>query len=299
MADTIHYSLSLFRDTILNAVSRLEFELRDAGLKNGSTPQQSNVRLEEIIRDLSKRIETLESRKEIDLTNELLNMKATNNTKNVIVSPNIRSTPALTAAVAAASIALPEFELNHDNSDSDSCCSSDGDVIETISAIEKDESFEKNHNIEEVGVEEQEAEVEEEEEVEEEDVVEETTEEEEHHEVIEEETEEEVEEEQEELKEIKIKGVKYFIDSNNTVYSETEDGYEEVGTFNPKTKTIEAIVVEEEEKQEDEEDDEEEAIEVEDFIYKGTTYQKDQEGNVYLDGEQIGTWNGKKIIKNA
>lgn len=45
-----------------------------------------------------------------------------------------------------------------------------------------------------------------------------------------------------------------------------------------------------------EEEVEEEAIEVEDFNYKGLIYQRDLDNNVYLDGEHIGTWNGKKII---
>lgn len=44
-----------------------------------------------------------------------------------------------------------------------------------------------------------------------------------------------------------------------------------------------------------EEEDDEEGIEVEDFEYKGTTYQRDADGNVYLDGEQVGVWTGKTI----
>ena len=56
---------------------------------------------------------------------------------------------------------------------------------------------------------------------------------------------------------------------------------------------VEVEVVEEEEEVVE---DEEEAIEVEEFLYKGQTYQRDAENNVYLDGTQVGTWNGKKII---
>jgi len=44
------------------------------------------------------------------------------------------------------------------------------------------------------------------------------------------------------------------------------------------------------------EDEDEAEVEVDDFEYKGTTYQRDPEGNVYLDDERVGTWNGKKII---
>jgi len=64
----------------------------------------------------------------------------------------------------------------------------------------------------------------------------------------------------------------------------------------------EEVEVEEEEGEEVEEEEveeeevEEEAIEVEDFNYKGLIYQRDLDNNVYLDGEHIGTWNGKKII---
>ena len=53
---------------------------------------------------------------------------------------------------------------------------------------------------------------------------------------------------------------------------------------------------EQEEEEQEEEAEEEEAIEVEEFTYKGTVYQRDSENTVYLDGEEIGTWNGKKII---
>jgi hypothetical protein len=90
------------------------------------------------------------------------------------------------------------------------------------------------------------------------------------------------------LKPIKIDGKSYYIDEEQNVYAETEDGYEQVGTFDSKTKKL---VVEEESSDEDED-----GIVVEDFVYKGKTYQRDEEGNVYLDGEQIGTWNGKRIV---
>jgi hypothetical protein len=47
--------------------------------------------------------------------------------------------------------------------------------------------------------------------------------------------------------------------------------------------------------EEEEEEEGEEGIEVEDFEYKGTVYQKDAAGTVYLDGEEVGFWNGKTI----
>jgi hypothetical protein len=51
----------------------------------------------------------------------------------------------------------------------------------------------------------------------------------------------------------------------------------------------------EEEMNDEEEDDDENGIEVEDFEYKGTMYQRDSDNNVYLDGEMVGIWNGKNI----
>lgn len=110
-------------------------------------------------------------------------------------------------------------------------------------------------------------------------------------EVVEEEESEVEEESGSDLKKVIIKGVSYYMDSSNTVYQETEDGYEEVGTYNPKFDRIEVA---------EEEEEEEEAIETEEFVYKGQTYQRDAEGNVYDDeGDVIGHWNGKKIIAAA
>lgn len=101
----------------------------------------------------------------------------------------------------------------------------------------------------------------------------------------------------EQLKKIIIKGVQYYMDDDNVVYTETEDGYEQVGTYDAKTDSLILDEVAEAVEEEDEEEDEgEEAIEVEDFLYKGKTYQRDSDNNVYEDGEQVGTWNGKKIV---
>jgi len=58
---------------------------------------------------------------------------------------------------------------------------------------------------------------------------------------------------------------------------------------------VEEVEVEEEE----EEEQEEQEIQVEEFVYKGTTYHRDSEGTVYLDGEEVGIWNGKKIVLSA
>lgn len=78
---------------------------------------------------------------------------------------------------------------------------------------------------------------------------------------------------------------------------EIEEEVEEEGEEEEEEETEEVEGEEGEvEENAEEAEEEEEAIEVEEFEYKGKTYQRDAEGNVYLDGEEIGTWNGKKII---
>ena len=79
---------------------------------------------------------------------------------------------------------------------------------------------------------------------------------------------------------------KYWVDENLVVYKETEEGYEEIGTYNTETGDLD---IENEEK-------EEEAVETVEFTYKGTTYYRDQENNVYdEDGEEIGIWTGSVV----
>ena len=195
------------------------------------------------------------------------------NTRNILV-PSVRSTPALAAAVAAASALPPDLDLNSETSsesEEEDVFEEKGEVNEPIEVEEHEEEA-----VEEETVEEEAADEAAEEGVVEGDVVEGS-------ECSKEST---VDAEEPELKPIKIKKVLYYIDSENNLYSETEDGYEQVGVYDPETKTIKPV----------EEQESEGAVEVEDFVYKGTTYQRDAENNVYLDGEQVGTWNGKKII---
>ena len=251
MADNIHNTLAAFRDTMLTAIARLEFQLRDS-MTGRDLYERSTVlseihgpdmsKYEATLQELFKRIDGLEQRVSESqmLEREFMEIRPALNTRNILV-PSVRSTPALAAAVAAASALPPDLELNS----------------ETSSESEEEE------DVAEKAVEE--------EAVEEEVVSEEATE----------------EESEPELKPIKIKKVQYYIDSENNLYSETEDGYEQVGVYDPETKTIKPV---------EEEEESEGAVEVEDFVYKGTTYQRDAENNVYLDGEQVGTWNGKKII---
>jgi hypothetical protein len=271
MADNIHTTLAAFRDTVLTAIARLEFQLRDS--MTGRDLYERSTILSDIhgpdmskhganIQELFKRIDSLERRiveqqREPILEREFMDIRPAVNTRNILV-PSVRSTPALAAAVAAASTP-PEFELNSETS-SESSEETAEEVAEE--EIAEEEVEEKAVVVEEASVEKTVEEVEE--------------------------AEEEVEEEPE-LKPITIKKVQYYIDSENNLYSETEDGYEQVGVYDPETKTIKPV---------EEDESEDEGVEVEDFEYKGKTYQRDAENNVYLDGEQVGTWNGKKIVPN-
>lgn len=271
MADNIHTTLAAFRDTVLTAIARLEFQLRDS--MTGRDLYERSTILSEIhgpdmskheanIQELFKRIDSLERRiveqqREPILEREFMDIRPSVNTRNILV-PSVRSTPALAAAVAAASAAPPEFELNSETS---SESSEEADEV----ASEEEEAVAEEASVEEAAVEEKNAEEE-----------------------VEEEAQEEAEEEPE-LRPITIKKVQYYIDSENNLYSETEDGYEQVGVYDPETKTIKPI---------EEDETEDQGVEVEDFEYKGKTYQRDAENNVYLDGEQVGTWNGKKIVPN-
>ncbi len=273
MADTIHSALSSFRDTMLTAVARLEFELRDAAAASAAKavydiPIKSEVqdvtvsstltKFEKTLQDIASRMNELEVKLTASSTpisvqsptldskvvQELMSIQLPEHSRNVLV-PSIRSTPALAAAVAAANV--PVLTLS-----------------------------------EEEVVEESEEEVEEE-------VVEVEAEEEEEGDVVE----ESEDDSSEPLKKVVIKGQTYYMDDDNAVYHETEDGYEQVGTYNPKTDSVEVIA---DEVEAEEAEEEEEAVEVEEFVFKGKTYQRDSDNNVYLDGDHIGTWNGKKII---
>ncbi len=269
MADSLHNTLATFRDSILQSIARLEFQLRDSAgaaagvvqsesvlnnnndilqrLANLETKihmagqSQSNQTVNAILTQMimfEKRLnhleETAQPTQEVasNEIEEILTIEEPTTTRNIVI-PSIRSTPALAAAVAAANpvpIAL----------DSDSVSEESGEVIEEEEESESEDSGP-------------------------------------------------------DLKKVIIKGVSYYMDESNTVYQETEDGYEEVGTYNPKLDRVE--VNQEEEEVEEEADEEEEAIETEEFVYKGNTYQRDAEGNVYDDdGDVIGFWNGKKIV---
>ena len=86
--------------------------------------------------------------------------------------------------------------------------------------------------------------------------------------------------------------IKPSVGSKNIVISRTNSPAlaTAIASLNPPM-----IDLDDEEEEEEEEDEEDEGIEVEDFDYKGTTYQRDSDGTVYLEGEEVGFWNGKTI----
>jgi hypothetical protein len=258
MADSLHNVLASFRDSILQSIARLEFQMRDIAAAQRFTPTHSVYEVppsqgssDPAIHEILSRIESLEMKMselaakpvvsvkkestgsfhETDEVEEIIKIEQPANTRNIIVLSAV-STPALAAAVAAVNPEPAPIAL-----DSVSESDASGEVVE----------------------------------------------------------EEESENSVPDLKKVIIKGVSYYMDSSNTVYQETEDGYEEVGTYNPKLDRIEVT-----EEAAEEEEEEEEAIETEEFVYKGQTYQRDAEGNVYDDeGDVIGHWNGKKIVAAA
>jgi hypothetical protein len=270
MADSLHLALSAFRDTMLTAVARLEFAIRDTERSVGSSTPSDNLDTDitrelcdltsshtSIVGDHSTRIDILEKKfqsfqeqlaavlKATEETKELLKIPApSSTTKNVLIS-----TPALSAAVAA-TIQPPAMDLDEE---------------------EEEEEEVQYQDVQMNGVGEGE--------------------------VVEEE-EEDDDDSLPNLRQVTIKGKQYFMDSENSVYVETDEGYEEIGKYNPALDCIEGAEEEEADVEQEEEEDEE-AVEVEEFVYKNKIYQRDTENNVYDDGEHIGTWNGKKIIPLA
>ena len=279
MADSLHNTLASFRDSILQSIARLEFQLRDSAATTVVQPQPSTeiynrvAALEQFvktdqkgiselymkqgtehnhtIRALISRIESLEmklsttqTKQSSESVEEILTIEQKPTTRNIVVT-SVRSTPALSAIIADVNLE-PDVLDSESESDVEHCEMSESDCTG---------------------------------------------------EVIEDEEEEEETDSGPELTNVIIKGVSYYMDSSNTVYQETEDGYEEVGIYNPKFDRIDVV---EEEAEEEEVEEEEEAIETEEFVYKGQTYQRDAEGNVYDDeGDVIGHWNGKKIVAVA
>jgi hypothetical protein len=80
----------------------------------------------------------------------------------------------------------------------------------------------------------------------------------------------------------------YWLDQNLVVYKETDDGYVEIGTYDAESGELDIV--------DDEEEEEECAVETTEFTYKGKTYFRDEDNNVYNeDGEEIGIWTGTVV----
>ncbi len=320
----MHMALASFRDEILTSIARLEFQLRDIPQRNGTHNNYCNTKYgyfnnatnvsdsqrndtfwnDDNSKDtahkeeMERRIRALEASIQMLLENQnrqpavskassitttieddLLNMQAPADTRNIIVKSH-SGTPALAAAVAAAN-ALTPLDIG-------STPLAHAVVVENTVLVEDEtEADEEGEEVE--GDEEVEGEeVDDDEEVEGEEEAD-----------VEDDEEASVVEEEDDapaLTRMVLNNQVYFLDEENTAYQETEDGYEEVGKFNPVTKRVEVSIEQEEQEEQEEAEEEEEGIEVEEFIYKGKVYARDTENNVYLDGEQVGTWNGKKIV---
>ena len=79
------------------------------------------------------------------------------------------------------------------------------------------------------------------------------------------------------------------------IYKETEEGYEEIGSYDPDTGELNIEEGEGEDEGEEVEAEDEE-IETVEFTFKGKTYLRDEENNVYNeDGEEVGKWTGTAI----
>jgi hypothetical protein len=89
------------------------------------------------------------------------------------------------------------------------------------------------------------------------------------------------------LERLEIDDDVYWLNEDNIVFKDTDNGLEEIGTYDRETGEIEV---------KDEDTDEE--IETVEFTYKGVSYYRDEDNNVYNeDSEHIGTWSGTKIIR--
>ena len=80
----------------------------------------------------------------------------------------------------------------------------------------------------------------------------------------------------------------YWLDQNLVVYKETDDGYVEIGTYDEETGELNI--------DDDDEEEEEEGIQTTEFTYKGKSYRRDEDNNVYNEeGDEIGIWTGTVV----
>jgi hypothetical protein len=255
MADYIHQSLAAFRETMLTGIARLEFQIRDFAATSSSSDSSEDKSsigpvLEETLLHLARRLDSIEASLQHRLPavvvkeensdetlDEIIKMEQPSTTRNILVQ-SVRSTPALAAAVAAASAFPPALDLLDSETIASKLETDDGGdessgpdfqqiVIkgkpyymdsEMCVYKETDEGYEQIGKYDSVS----DTIIYEEEEQEEE------TQEEHEGEVLEE------EEESPDLEQFTWKGNTYYKDVENSVYRETDEGYEQIGTWNGK-----------------------------------------------------------------
>lgn len=281
MADQLHNALSRFREDILTSVARLEFQLRDTiSLQRQQLHDDAIHKLNEMHSTILKRMNEMQLNSDKDPrfstpdnSSTISSIEAQESVQNVNIEENLLSfqPPQNTRNVIVPSVrstpalfaAVTAANIPKFNLNIEGVDGSDNESSVVEGSVTDTDSSRNEGSV--------------------------------------------VEEENSgpALKKVVIDNITFYIDEENNVYSETEDGYEQVGTYNEKNHTVnylaeEAVDDEEEEGEDEQEEEEEEGIEVEEFVYKGVTYQRDSEGNVYNEeGETVGKWNGKKIVRLA
>jgi hypothetical protein len=313
MADQLHFNIRDFRDILLAELAKLEHGVRETIVNNGAVSAQRGGLSPSTIeheRELKKLRKELAEYKELNekLSQTVSNTTIVNDLEKQVEELNrqLKKAQHENKALQSTCISKADYEkmenkcnelnntqilLNLTNESLKASCS---DAQGRIKALEKENAELKeeleivkkltsesvkagNKNV--VIASAVEAEAEEEEEIEEE------------------EAEEELDPST--LPDLKHKGKVYKKSPDNTLYLETEEGWEEVGKWDAATKTI--IEEAEEAEAEAEEEEEEEADpELTEFQYKGKIYFLDNDNNVFEETdegyEQVGTWNGKKIL---
>jgi len=266
MADSIHMVLSTFRNSILTSIAQLEFQLRDvcSDISRQQSTDQVNVLKETITKSLED-INTRMASMELNIKT-VMTEQPNKSSQDLLREELLSFKPSLYSRNILVSSKHNTPALNAAvaaaNPPSFDLCDSDDELESSFDDAVSDDVEEVVQEIVENVVE---------------GVV-----------------------EDEPLRPIVLDGISYYIDSDNLLYHETEDGYEQVGSYDPKKDTVELLIMEEEEEEEEEkEEEEEEGIEVEEFVYKGKTYQRDSDNIVYLDGEEIGVWDGKRILRSV
>lgn len=321
MSDSLHHTLSSFRDKVLHAISYMEFELRDtmagsakaSGLYSNEVPNDTRILGMESSIDLLRkaivefnhtmvemglRIQDVEQK--IDFLSLQPNMCSRNILCTSQPSPELKSYRyRRTSEELEAPLSLSSIEdIGQDIIDIDA--SIVGDVDETAPAG-SEPIIEIDENVVVDAAEPPEPEIDETVAVPSSESI---------HSIDEEADAEEADAEETDAEEdngmtaVDIDGITHYIDSDNNVFvlEEGAEEYTHVATYDPEEGAYTFLEGEEEGVTEDVEEEAEEQP-MEEFVYKGNTYYRDADAIVYtLDAEageynHVGTWNGKKICK--